>query len=234
MANIFSVFSQKSCEPKNSFYAIKQFWFLVAVVFWLPNQIAFAADNVYAQHDRNSDQYRKDCTVCHADVLSDPKGNIKAHIAMFPYAPGEDNDAKCVFCHHSTELVRGLPQPFNSDKGSIRRPVDSALCTLCHGPGKPSTPSTDLTKWPAKTPKQFYQVDIGNIPTYDPSKNPDAGKALYETLCSGCHNTLAKSEVKGQPASEIQQEINENEGGMGPLKVLTPAQIEAIAKALAQ
>ena len=119
----------------------------------------------------------------------------------------------------------GLSQPADPAKGSIRRPVDSALCALCHGPSGPGrTP----------TAKQFYQVDIGNIPTYDPSKNPDAGKALYETVCSGCHNSLANSEVKGQPASEIQQEINENEGGMGPLKVLTPAQIQAIANALAQ
>ena len=118
--------------------------------------------------------------------------------------------------------------PARSRRCRRNRPSPSAPTaaapTAHHGPGgQTRTPKT----------KQFYKVDIGSIPAYDLTK-ANAGKALYETICSGCHKTLGKSEVKGESASEIKKKIAENEGGMGPLKVLTDAQIQAIANALAQ
>jgi mono/diheme cytochrome c family protein len=67
-----------------------------------------------------------------------------------------------------------------------------------------------------------------------PLTNPlAAGQKLYGLYCAGCHDALSNSEVHGESASEIQKKISENEGGMGPLRVLTPAQIQAIATALA-
>jgi hypothetical protein len=40
--------------------------------------------------------------------------------------------------------------------------------------------------------------------------------------------------VEGESANEIREKINENEGGMGPLRVLSTQEIQAIAAALAQ
>ncbi len=59
------------------------------------------------------------------------------------------------------------------------------------------------------------------------------GAALYATNCEGCHNPLASSSKRGESANEIQKAINENKGGMGFLSTLTPAEISAIAAALA-
>ncbi len=249
MSNAMSARQVNSRNGDYAYWAIRGWlWGVICLMTWLPANLAVAdsdsknisSTNIIAQHDRNSSQFNKNCVSCHANVLSSKSLNTaipRAHVAMLPFAPGESNNDKCVFCHHSTELVLGLPQPIDlakdssgipvgsaPSKGSVRRPVDSAVCALCHGPGgQTRTPKT----------KQFYKVDIGSIPAYDLTK-PNAGKALYETICSGCHKTLGKSEVKGESASEIKKKIAENEGGMGPLKVLTDAQIQAIANALAQ
>ena len=60
--------------------------------------------------------------------------------------------------------------------------------------------------------------------------NPD-GPALYGMLCSGCHGPLEISEVRGD-GDDIQKKIDEDEGGMGALDVLTEAEVQAIAAAL--
>lgn len=60
--------------------------------------------------------------------------------------------------------------------------------------------------------------------------DPD-GPALYDMLCAACHGPLQTSEVRGD-GSEIQNKIDEDEGGMGALNVLTPEEVQAIAAAL--
>ncbi len=59
------------------------------------------------------------------------------------------------------------------------------------------------------------------------------GAALYNTNCSGCHGPLASSAKLGRTATQIQNAINSNKGGMGYLNTLTAADIQAIAAALA-
>jgi len=111
--------------------------------------------------------------------------------------------------------------PQDALQGAIRKRVDPAVCTLCHGPktgGQPNSPGP-----------QFYQVGLAQL---IPLTDPLAGQKLYGMYCAGCHDPLANSEVLHESASEIQKKINENEGGMGPLRVLTAAQIQAIATAL--
>jgi hypothetical protein len=174
--------------------------------------------NIVAIHDSSSRQYIKDCSECHQDVLSQHSQDPSipaAHLAMFQYAAGRPGDNKqCRWCHRTVDLTNGVAQPAAKSKGNLRRHTDTMLCTLCHGPyrGGPG--------------RQLYQSGIS--PT-----NPD-GPALYELVCSACHGSLATSQVRGKGASEIQHKIDEDEGGMGPLSVLTPAEIAAIAAALAQ
>jgi len=169
---------------------------------------ATSAANIIAAHTRSSRQYNNNCTGCHSQVFSEQSLNPAihtAHVTMRAFVPGKEDNRKCVFCHRSVDLLE-------RSAGNLRRQVDVAVCALCHGPGRAT--------------KTFYLTG--------PSlTNPD-GPALYASACSPCHGALANSQVRGKPASEIQNKIRENEGGMGPLQLLTSTEIQAIARALVQ
>ena len=172
--------------------------------------------NFAAFHDSNSDQYEKHCTECHEDVLNgeslDPD-IPPAHLAMFEFAAGETgHDRQCRWCHHrSVDLTQGT-QSAATSKGNLRKRVDTALCALCHGPEGPG--------------EQLYQVGLSSLVT-------DGGE-LYELVCAGCHKNLENSEVNDEDADEIQEAIDKDKGGMGPLIALRQEEIQAIADALAQ
>jgi hypothetical protein len=189
------------------------FLFAFVLIAFLPSGFAdddgdIAGVNLIALHDSRSDQYEKHCLDCHSDVLAqqslDPSIPT-VHVAMISFVPGEKNEERCAWCHRSVDLVQGV----QGSKGNPRKHVDADLCRLCHGPAGPG--------------KKFYQTDI----------NPD-GPALYELVCAACHGDLADSEVQGESAREIREKIDENEGGMGPLNVLSTDDVRAIADALAQ
>lgn len=169
--------------------------------------------NLISLHDRTSSHYNRNCTQCHADVLTEESLNpsiASIHVVMRPYAAGQ-GDTQCAWCHRTVDLVQGV-QSATKSQAPLRKLVDPALCSVCHLPGGPA--------------KQLYQTG--------PSRtNPD-GAQLYGLVCEPCHGELARSEVRGESASEIWSHINENEGGMGPLGVLSTQQIQAIANALAQ
>lgn len=172
--------------------------------------------NFAAFHDSNSDQYKKDCTDCHEDVLNGESLNPnipEAHLAMFEFAAGKTGDDKqCRWCHHnSVDLTQGT-QSAATSKGNLRKHVDTALCTMCHGPEGPA--------------EQFYQVGLSSLVT-------DGGE-LYDLACAGCHRDLEDSQVKDKDTENIQKAIAKDKGGMGPLIALRPEEIQAIADALAQ
>jgi mono/diheme cytochrome c family protein len=172
-----------------------------------------ATDNIIALHDRNSPQYNRNCSDCHADIHRGESLNPSipdAHVAMLPFAPGEtDSNDKCTWCHRSVDLVQASGSPLVV-RNSIIKHFDPRLCTMCHGPGGPA--------------KQFYQETLSSLQL--------DGSELYDLTCSGCHRVLADSEVEGESAAEIQNKINGNEGGMGPLVALKTEQIQSIAVAL--
>ena len=185
---------------------------------WVPNILADDFDprkNIIAIHDSSSDEYEKNCSECHEGILSensrDPNIPV-AHESMFGFAPGKPGDDKqCIWCHRTVDLVQG-------SAGNIRKQVDATLCTMCHGPFDRNGPSG--------TVKQFYQAG--------PSPDDPDGVLLYDLACASCHRDLVNSEVSGESADEIQEEIDEDEGGMGPLRALSTERIQAIAAALAQ
>lgn len=162
--------------------------------------------NYFALHDRASDRYDAGCTGCHQAVLTEQSLNPAihtAHVVMQSLVPGESRNDRCAFCHRSVTWLR-------QGTGSLRKHVDARLCAVCHAPEGPGA--------------QFYQVGVqGRLD----------GAGYYGLLCEGCHGPLARSEVRGESAREIRKKIDENEGGMGPLAVLTAAEIQAIASALA-
>ena len=170
--------------------------------------------NYAAFHDSSSRQYKKDCNDCHAAVHAaqslDPD-ITDAHVAMFEFAPGKSGDDKqCRWCHQSVDLTHGT-QSAATSKGNLRKHVNIAVCTLCHGPEGPAV--------------QFYQAGLSSLVT-------DGGE-LYDLVCAACHKDLAKSEVKHKGRDKIYEAIEKDKGGMGPLKALLPHEIQAIADALA-
>jgi hypothetical protein len=171
--------------------------------------------NIVAIHDSSSKQYDKDCIECHASVHTEESLDPTippAHLAMFDFAPGKPGDKKqCVWCHRSVDLTQAT-QTEGISKGNLRKRVDTALCGLCHGPSGPGP--------------QFYQTGLS--PT-----EPD-GPALYDLVCAACHRDLNDSEVRDESAREIQEAIEDNEGGMRPLRALSSQEIRAIADALAR
>jgi hypothetical protein len=67
--------------------------------------------NIIAIHDSSSEEYKKKCSECHADI---PKAQSldpsipAAHVAMFDFAPGKPGDDKqCIWCHRTVDLVQG-------------------------------------------------------------------------------------------------------------------------------
>jgi len=86
------------------------------------------------------------------------------------------------------------------------------LCTLCHGPAGPG--------------RQFYEANLADLHI--------DGSTYYELLCASCHKDLSNTELRGKPAEKIQVAIDDDKGGMGVLTVLTKAQIDAIAAAIAE
>jgi mono/diheme cytochrome c family protein len=62
---------------------------------------------------------------------------------------------------------------------------------------------------------------------------PD-GVALYGSKCQGCHGPIAPIFSRNaRDAARIQAAIDANRGGMGSLRTLTPAEVQAIAAAVA-
>jgi cytochrome c553 len=201
----------------------------LCIFIWVRNILADDDDgqidlrkNIIAIHDSNSEKYNKNCKECHADIRNaqslDPS-IPSVHVAMFPATPGKPGDNKqCIWCHRTVDLVLGT-QTVEKSQGNLRKQVDATLCALCHGDG-----DFDRTGPSGRPVKQFYRA----------GPSPDDGALLYDLACAACHKDLASSKVKGESAQEIWKKINENEAGMGPLKILSETEINAIAAALAE
>lgn len=170
--------------------------------------------NIIAAHNPGSSEYNRNCLNCHAGVTNTPSLDPavpSAHIAMLAFTPGKNNE-RCIWCHRdvSATLIRAAARAGNFQT-DIRKSVDTQLCGICHGPQGPG--------------KQFYQAGLTSGDTID-------GMELYQQVCSSCHKSIDNSDVRGESAREIIEEIAKNEGGMGALRALDPTWISAISSAL--
>jgi len=86
-------------------------------------------------HDKNSDQYRNDCTnaACHRNKLKETSLDssimtfhvLKVLDPQFSKFFGKTNDKKCVYCHKNTDLLE-------YSAGSLRKNVAVSICYYCH------------------------------------------------------------------------------------------------------
>ena len=89
-------------------------------------------------HDKNSDQYRSDCTnaACHRNKLKETSLDssimtfhvLKVLDPQFSKYFGKTTDKKCVYCHKDTDLIA-------YSAGNLRKNVDVSICYNCHTKG---------------------------------------------------------------------------------------------------
>ena len=89
-------------------------------------------------HDKNSDQYRSDCTnaACHRNKLKETSLDssimtfhvLKVLDPQFSKFFGKTNDKKCLYCHKDTDLIA-------YSAGNLRKNVDVSICYNCHTKG---------------------------------------------------------------------------------------------------
>ncbi len=201
-----------------------------------------ANDNVAATEIQGHQGVIIECSVCHGNNLAlttdgphgmhnvnDPQWN-KEHGEFY-----EQNANTCKSCHgrnlEGTVLSMAHEQRTLFDKKGNRVSLSKGTvvsCSICHEnpeTGNISAPPTVPVQSPSQ-PTQSTQPSQPTTPT-----QPD-GVALYSQNCSGCHGPLARSKKRGATASQIQNAINNNFGGMGRFKNLTTAEINAIASVL--
>ena len=164
------------------------------------------ADNIIALHDKKSPQYDKNCIACHAAILDEESLDPSIETAHVSMLSNTPGKNNNERCGWCHRTVDLL----GGSAGNLRKQVKADLCAMCHGNDG------------FGVAKQYYHKSITD------------GKKLYELACASCHKEIENSEVKGEDAQEIRDEIEEDEGGMKPLEELSPSQIQAIADALAQ
>ncbi len=82
--------------------------------------------------------------------------------------------------------------------------------------------------------ERFIRRSAGPAGTTNPASTASIdGAALYADNCASCHGPLATSSKAGAAMSMIQTAIANNMGGMSKFSTLSPAQLQAIADALA-
>lgn len=89
-------------------------------------------------HDKNSDQYRSDCTnaACHRNKLKETSLDssimtfhvLKVLDPQFSRFFGKTTDKKCLYCHKNTDLAE-------YSAGNLRKNVDVSICYICHTKG---------------------------------------------------------------------------------------------------
>jgi mono/diheme cytochrome c family protein len=194
--------------------------------------------------------YTANCASCHGPLASSSKAGASA--SQIQNAINNDTGGMGVLSGLASTQVQaiadalsgggggggagggGLPASHTDDKdGALHAPGKdtpySSGCTACHGTTLlgdlgPSCFSCHDQKW-SEDPPSSGTGGGGTGGTTD-------GATLYIANCSSCHGPLASSSQSGASASQIQNAINSDRGGMGVLSALTSTQIQAIADAL--
>lgn len=94
--------------------------------------------NPISIHDKNSSQYRTDCTnaACHRNKIKETSLDssimtfhvLKVLDPQFSKYFGKTNDKKCLYCHKGTDLAE-------YSAGNLRKNVDVSICYICHTKG---------------------------------------------------------------------------------------------------
>jgi hypothetical protein len=122
---------------------------------------------------------------------------------------------------------------------TLQRPATSAATLTGATTSKPSFVAdvagsfvATLTVSDGKVSASASVTITAQAPASAPTPGID-GAALYSAKCSGCHGPIKPIfKASAKTASNIQNAINSNRGGMGFLSSLTAAEVQAIAAAI--
>jgi len=193
------------------------------------------------------------CSSCHKELSnSEVKGESTQEIYK---AIGDNEGGMAPLNVLSPQWVQAITVALGGDPTlppSIPAPgTGSSLyqqyCSSCHGALASSTKAdtsaaliqngintiTQMTSLSFLTSTQVQAIAdaLGGVTGGGGTGGTD-GASLYQTNCSSCHGALASSDKAGASASQTQNAINNDTGGMGVLSSLTLTQIQAISGAL--
>jgi mono/diheme cytochrome c family protein len=195
------------------------------------------------------------CGTCHGTGYSNTTVNAATHangVTNIASTPGWNASSRSCSnsCHGSHSWGAAgtvtLPPPPTTTDGAA---LYASSCSGCHGALASSTKkgrtaaqiqsaingnTGGMGLLSSLTSAQITAVATALAGTTTPPPATD-GAALYTANCAGCHGALASSAKQNRTATQIQNAINGNTGGMGStsLRALTSAQVQAVATALA-
>ncbi len=147
--------------------------------------------------------------------------------ARYPGAAG--SLSQCVACHVDTST--GSLNAFGTAFLDNGLALDATLDAL-DSDGDGASNGEELTASPATAPGDpKSKPGSAGVPPTPPAATD--GPTLYANHCAACHGALAGSTKGGATVARMQSAIAGNVGGMGSLSTLSPAQLQAIASALA-
>jgi mono/diheme cytochrome c family protein len=195
-------------------------------------------------HSQNGDTlYENNCAGCHGPLLTSAKlGSTVAQIqtgintigVMRPLSVLTSAQIQAI----ADALKAGTTLPPVTDGATLY----ANYCASCHGP---LATSAKIGATSARIQNAVSTISQMNSLTTLTSTQiqaiatalqalpmPTDGPTLYSINCASCHGALANSRVGGASVSDIQQAIRQK-NQMKYLSILTTAQIQAIAGALA-
>lgn len=135
--------------------------------------------------------------------------------------------ASCNGCHKFGSVDTAGFAPDLNNQGSL---INTKLQAGHNGIALSTAETTALATWITSNSIAVTPVP-DPVPVPDPTTPPD-GASLYAIECAGCHGNLASTNKPGRTATQTQNAITANLGGMGGI-ILTTAELQAIADALA-
>jgi hypothetical protein len=148
-------------------------------------------------------------------------------VDLLPGTEFEENDVSI----GASEFVARAPGRIVDVEGSWNGSSLAAdQAEIENGDGGTSAPP--VVQPPPTTPPPMPPPPVTPPPTTPPPAID--GAALYDANCKGCHGSISGIfSANAKSATKIQDAIDANKGGMGRLSTLTPAEVQAIAAAVA-
>ena len=222
------------CQPGTANWQVIQEWSTAKTATWLLDQpgvhtfvvwVSNVASDQACEHGQIGATYDVGGASCSDPVevtLTPPSASINQPVTVTAQASGTDLRYKfwvntVDFCDTAQSPNWVVLQDWSTANAVTYTPPAPGFYTLIAW----ALPATDLNNSCPPQGGMVYEVHDG--------------AALYAQNCASCHGALATSSKRGATASRTQDAINNNVGGMGSptLRSLTPAQVQAIATALA-
>jgi mono/diheme cytochrome c family protein/chitodextrinase len=194
--------------------------------------------------------YANNCASCHGPLESSAKLNRSA--SQIQNAIDQNFGGMGALSGLTTEQVQAIADALVSTAPPPPPPTDGPTlyannCAGCHGPLESSAKQNrtaaqiqgaidagigGMDALSSLTADQVQAIADALVTATPPPPPPTDGPTLYANNCATCHGPLESSTKLNRTASQIQNAIDQNFGGMGALSGLSATDVQAIADAL--